>query len=39
MWWDFVSSPGGNKFLVVVVDYFTKWVEPEPLTVITGKYT
>ena len=23
------------KFLVVVIDYFTKWVEAEPLVVIT----
>lgn len=25
------------KFLVVVIDYFTKWVETEPLTKITEK--
>ena len=23
------------KFLIVVVDYFTKWVEAEPVTMIT----
>ena len=25
------------KFLVVGIDYFTKWVEPEALTIITEK--
>jgi transposase InsO family protein len=25
------------KFLVVAIDYFTKWVEAEPLTTITEK--
>ena len=25
------------KFLVVGIDYFTKWVEAEPLTTITKK--
>ena len=25
------------KFLVVEIDYFTKWVEAEPLTTITEK--
>jgi len=30
-------SEGGAKYVVVVVDYFTKWVEPEPLATITVK--
>ena len=25
------------KFLVIGIDYFTKWVEPEALTTITEK--
>lgn len=29
--------PSKYKFLVVAVDYFTKWVEAEPLVTITGK--
>ena len=28
---------GGAKFAIVVMDYFTKWVEAEPLTTITTK--
>ncbi|XP_019173284.1 PREDICTED: uncharacterized protein LOC109168884 [Ipomoea nil] len=28
-------APGGLKFCVVAVDYFTKWVEAEPLATIT----
>jgi hypothetical protein len=31
----FLSGKGGCKFLVVVVDYFTKWVEVEALATIT----
>lgn len=27
----------GFQFVIVVVDYFVKWVEAEPLTKITGK--
>lgn len=28
-------APKQLKFLVVVVDYFTKWIEAEPLSKIT----
>ncbi|XP_019164437.1 PREDICTED: uncharacterized protein LOC109160615 [Ipomoea nil] len=28
-------APGGLKFCVVAIDYFTKWVEAEPLATIT----
>ncbi|KAL0401552.1 UNVERIFIED_CONTAM: hypothetical protein Slati_4185100 [Sesamum latifolium] len=28
-------APGQRKFLLVAVDYFTKWVEAEPLARIT----
>ncbi|GAV59167.1 rve domain-containing protein/RVT_3 domain-containing protein [Cephalotus follicularis] len=40
---DFVGSlpvaTGQRKFLIVAVDYFTKWVEAEPLATITEKNT
>ncbi|GJS98565.1 reverse transcriptase domain-containing protein [Tanacetum coccineum] len=29
---------GGARFLVVAIDYFTKWVEAKPLTSTTGKH-
>lgn len=32
----FPSGPAQKKFLLVVVDYFTKWVEAEPLAMITA---
>ncbi|GKC63675.1 reverse transcriptase domain-containing protein [Tanacetum coccineum] len=32
----FPKAPGCVKFLVVAVDYFTKWVEVAPLATITG---
>ncbi|GJW12698.1 reverse transcriptase domain-containing protein [Tanacetum coccineum] len=31
-------APRGARFLVVAIDYFTKWVEAKPLTSITGKH-
>lgn len=31
----FPLAPGQRKFLIVAVEYFTKWVEAEPLTKIT----
>lgn len=31
-----LRAPGSVRFLLVVIDYFTKWVEAEPLTTITG---
>ncbi|KAL0439574.1 UNVERIFIED_CONTAM: Gag-Pol polyprotein [Sesamum latifolium] len=33
----FPQATGQRKFLIVVVDYFTKWVEAEPLAKITEK--
>ncbi|KAJ0435753.1 putative nucleotidyltransferase, Ribonuclease H [Helianthus annuus] len=33
----FPPSKGGVKFLLVAVDYFTKWPEVKPLAKITGK--
>ncbi|XP_057432026.1 uncharacterized protein LOC130724759 [Lotus japonicus] len=32
----FETAPGQLKHLVVVVDYFTKWIEAEPLATITS---
>ena len=32
----FPEAPGRVKFLVVAIDYFTKWVEAEPLATISG---
>ncbi|GJR47371.1 reverse transcriptase domain-containing protein [Tanacetum coccineum] len=43
-WWgiDIVGpllmAPGGARFLVVAIDYFTKWVDAKPLVSITGKH-
>ena len=31
------AGKGGVKYAIVVVDYFTKWVEAEPLATITSK--
>ncbi|GJS37933.1 reverse transcriptase domain-containing protein [Tanacetum coccineum] len=33
----FPEAPGRLKFLVVAVNYFTKWVEAAPLVNVTGK--
>ena len=33
----FPQATGGRKFLLVATDYFTKWVEVEPLATITSK--
>ncbi|KAL0312779.1 UNVERIFIED_CONTAM: hypothetical protein Sradi_5677200 [Sesamum radiatum] len=33
----FPQATGQRKFLIAVVDYFTKWVEAEPLAKITEK--
>ena len=30
-------APGGYKFLITATDYFTKWVEAEPLITIEDK--
>ncbi|KAK2357562.1 protein NYNRIN [Trifolium repens] len=32
----FPVAAGQNKFLIVGVDYFTKWIEAEPLAKITA---
>ncbi|GJW25269.1 reverse transcriptase domain-containing protein [Tanacetum coccineum] len=31
------KSRGGAKFVIVAIDYFTKWIEAKPLVKITGK--
>ncbi|MCH81668.1 hypothetical protein A2U01_0002459, partial [Trifolium medium] len=43
-WWgmyilgSFPTAPGQNKYLIVAVDYFTKWIEAEPLAKISAKF-
>ncbi|GJW50720.1 reverse transcriptase domain-containing protein [Tanacetum coccineum] len=32
----FPEAPGRVKFLIVAIDYFTKWAEAEPIATITG---
>ncbi|GJT93954.1 reverse transcriptase domain-containing protein, partial [Tanacetum coccineum] len=32
----FLKAQGKVKFLIVVVDYFTKWIEAKPVATITG---
>ncbi|GJY38693.1 reverse transcriptase domain-containing protein [Tanacetum coccineum] len=32
------TAPGGARFLVVAIDYFTKWVEAKPLISTTRKH-
>ncbi|GJW10872.1 reverse transcriptase domain-containing protein [Tanacetum coccineum] len=32
----FSEGPGKVKFLIVAIDYFTKWIEAKPLATITG---
>ncbi|GJX83769.1 reverse transcriptase domain-containing protein [Tanacetum coccineum] len=31
----FLEGPGKVKFLIVAIDYFTKWIEAKPVTTIT----
>ncbi|GJV27891.1 reverse transcriptase domain-containing protein [Tanacetum coccineum] len=32
----FLEGPGKFKFLIVAIDYFTKWIEAKPVATITG---
>ncbi|GJR68890.1 reverse transcriptase domain-containing protein [Tanacetum coccineum] len=32
----FPEGPGKVKFLIVAIDYFTKWIEAKPVAIITG---
>lgn len=34
----FPIALGGLKFPLIIADYFTKWIEAEPLATITGKH-
>ncbi|XP_027096297.2 uncharacterized protein [Coffea arabica] len=36
-WGPFPRAPGGYEHLVVAIDYFTKWVEAEPLGTISSR--
>lgn len=31
------TAPGGHKYCIIAVDYFSKWVEAEPLTTIRSE--
>ncbi|GJX07062.1 reverse transcriptase domain-containing protein [Tanacetum coccineum] len=33
----FPEGPGKVKFLIVAIDYFTKWIEAKPVATITGE--
>ncbi|XP_071921925.1 uncharacterized protein [Coffea arabica] len=33
----FPRAPGGYQHVIVAVDYFTKWIEVEPLSTISGR--
>ncbi|GKA79940.1 reverse transcriptase domain-containing protein [Tanacetum coccineum] len=35
----FLEAPGRVKFLILAIDYFTKWTEAEPVATITGHKT
>ncbi|GJV12570.1 reverse transcriptase domain-containing protein [Tanacetum coccineum] len=32
----FLAGPGKVKFLIVVIDYYNKWIEAKPMATITG---
>ena len=32
----FPTAPGGYKYIILAIDYFTKWIEAEPAASITG---
>nr|XP_025647635.1 uncharacterized protein LOC112742611 [Arachis hypogaea] len=32
----FPTAPGQLRYLIVAIDYYTKWIEPEPLSCITA---
>lgn len=31
------TAQGGNKFTVVTIEYFTRWIEAKPLATITSE--
>ena len=33
----FPAAPSGHKYIILAIDYFTKWIEAEPTTSITGR--
>ncbi|GKC94413.1 reverse transcriptase domain-containing protein [Tanacetum coccineum] len=34
----FLEGPGKVKFLIIAIDYFTKWIEVKPVATITGNH-
>lgn len=35
----FPNAPGMVKYMVATVDYYTKWIEADPLACISGRQT
>jgi len=35
--WATTTIAGGNKFVVVAIEYFTRWTEANPLATITSE--
>jgi hypothetical protein len=33
--WPIATLARGNKFAVVAIEYFTRWIEAKPLAIIT----
>jgi transposase InsO family protein len=36
--WAIATFARGNKFAVIAIEYFTRWIEAKPLVTITSKY-
>ena len=35
--WAIATSARGNKFAVIAIEYFTRWIEAKPLATITSE--
>ena len=33
----FLTTPGQLKYLIITIEYFTKWIEVEPLAMISAR--
>jgi len=33
----FTNGTGGNRFAIVAIEYFTRWIEAKPLATITSE--